>query len=186
MISNKIIYIFSVLLLVGCQQQSDLKPFFNCSNVATFNKLQSVTDVRKHITLQAPTHWKKSLYFDDTQSSITIADTTIALTKTVLLDVSVIHTPITFNSQFQQKINNENNKMKLENTTSKTFTFKQKPSYINIAKGKKGNYTYKIVNLFSQLNDANFLHIKTEVYGDSLIDQRICKTLQLIDKIQFN
>lgn len=176
----------SLLLIVSCQKPTAIEEHFNCKSVSNYNNLKTVSDFRKNFTVELPQNWKKNLYFDDTQSSISTADTTLNLTKTTLLDISHIYGSVEFDASFKKKIISENKAMDLENITSTITTFKDKPAFINVAKGKVGNYSYMVLNIFAKIDVANFLQIKTEVYGDSLVENRFCKAQKIINKIQLN
>ena len=146
--------------------------------------LEIVDDVKNQFSVGLPKSWKTNLYYDAVQSSIFSADTTKQLTETVLIDVSYIKEKIDFSDAFKLKLEQENLSNKLIQTTSKEINLLQKSSYYSISRGKKGKFAYQMCNTFIKLNDENFLQIKTEVYGDSLVNERFCKAFQLINTIK--
>lgn len=181
---KNIILFFALLVFIGCHSSSELKKDFQCSGVSQYTGLSDIEDIRNLFIVSLPKNWKINLYFDDTQTSIYAADTTLNLTKATLFDVSLIHSPIAIDASFKQKISNDNSHMKLQEIRVKDFNLNQNTSYYSLAKGKKGKYPYHILNVFTKVNSDNFLHIKTEIYGDSLVDERICKAVNLIDKVR--
>ena len=52
--------------------------------------------------------------------------------------------------------------------------------------GKKGPYNYKSLQLFITTNKEKTMLIKAEIYGDSLVDERLCKAITLIEKIKIH
>ena len=174
---------FLVLFIITACGSSELKSDFNCSN-ASYSNLSKTEDVRNLFSVQLPKNWKVNLYYDNDQTSIYAADTTLNLTKTTLFDASYIHAPVFFDATFKQKINADNVQMGLEEVKSKDIKHLDKTSFYSLAKGKKGKYTYHILNVFTKVNSDNFLHVKTEIYGDSLVNERICKAISLLDKIE--
>lgn len=85
---SKINYYFLLtsLLLMSCQDKSEISQEFNCQKVS-FNNLEIVEDVKDLFSLEIPKDWKTNLYQDEVQSSVFTADTTKQLTETVLLDI---------------------------------------------------------------------------------------------------
>lgn len=182
-------YFLAILVLfsiISCNSLPDLNEDFPCVKIDTYTDLQKNEDVRKMFTIPLPKKWKVNLYFDDTKTSLYAADTTVSLTKTTLIDVTLVHKTVFIDKTFAQKITDDNKKMNLSEIRTNNVNLLNKPSYYSYAKGKKNNYSYHILNTFTKINSDNFLHVKTEIYGDSLVDQRICKALKLINKIQLN
>ncbi|WP_275316188.1 hypothetical protein [Tenacibaculum bernardetii] len=183
----KNIVTFLVLtLMTSCNSFPDLKEEFPCKETSFYDNLKKSEDVRNMFSIQLPEHWKVNLYYDNTKTSIYAADTTISVTKTTLMDVTLVHKTVFLDNTFKQKITDDNKKMGLSEIKTNDVNILNKPSYYSYAEGKKGNYSYHILNTFTKINEDNFLHVKTEVYGDSLVDERICKALNLIYKTQLN
>ncbi|MDB0603518.1 hypothetical protein [Tenacibaculum maritimum] len=175
-----------VITVCSCNTASDLQAEFNCNHKTSYSNLKKHADVRGLFNMKIPKHWKTKLYYDNTQSSIYTADTTKSLTKSTLIDVTIIHNPINFDVDFQKKIEKQSKAEQLHILKSRSFSFFKRASYFNLAKGKRGKYNYHILNLFIKTNPDNFMHIKTEVYGDSLVDKRFCEAIKLIELIELN
>ena len=181
----KYFYIFLLsIICFSCTSSSELKKEFPCDTSISFQSLKEVNDIRSLFTISLPKTWKVNLYYDNSLSSIYAADTTLNLTKTMLLDASIIHTSINLDKTFKEKITNDNKRMELEELKTKNIQLFDKPTYYSLAKGKKGKFTYHILNVFTKVNSDNFMHIKTEIYGDSLVNDRLCNAINLIEKIQ--
>ena len=131
-----------------------------------------------------PKDWKINLYQDEVQSSIFAADTTKQLTETVLLDVTFIQNKIKFDDAFMLQQEQEYLAKSLIKVKSKEFLVLEKPSIYMLFKGKKGKFNYQICNIFIKVNESNFILAKTEIYGDSLVNQRFCKSFSLIENIK--
>lgn len=177
-----IFYFIFLTIFISCGKSSALKKDFSCNYSINLNNTKDVNDVRGLFTMQLPKGWKTNLYYDNSLSSIYAADTTVNLTQSVLLDASIIHAPIQLDDSFKEKIKNDNNRMQLKELKSKDIKLFDKTSYYNLSKGKKGKYPYHILNVFTKVNSDNFIHIKTEIYGDSLVNERLCKAINIIEK----
>lgn len=178
----KFLIIFT-LLLFSCNNIPEISADFNCKT-SIFKNLETVDDVKNLFSIELPKNWKTNLYQDEVQSSIFSADTTKQLTKTVLLDVTFIQNKINLDDTFVLKQEQENLAKNLIKIKSKEMVLLDKPSFYMLFKGKKGEFNYQICNIFIKINESNFILAKTEVYGDSLINSRLCKSFTLIDNIK--
>ena len=180
---------FLVIICVGlflcysCKNKSALKEEFNCKEIY-FTDLETFKDAQKEFAISLPSSWKTTVYKDAFQSSIYTADTTKELTKTILLDINYIKTNIEINDLFKLKIEQSNLSEGLIQKISKKSLFLDKPSYYVVSVGKKGKYQYKSLQLFLQINNKTSLVVKAEVYGNSLVAERLCSAITLIDKIK--
>lgn len=175
--------ILGFLVLISCTKQTKINKQFNCKSTYHSSALEEITDVKKEYTVTFPKNWKTNLYYDAIQSSIYGADTTKQLSKTTILDVSLIHQKINFDAQFQLLLEKENLAKNLITINTKIIDFKNKKAFFSVSIGKKNNLKLKLLDLFIKVDENRFLHSKTTIYGDSLIDQRICNTIDLIEKI---
>ncbi len=182
---TSILLLFASLLSFSCINQSEITKEFNC-NSSTFKNLEEVEDIKNMFSIQLPKDWKINLYRDEAQTSIFAADTTKQLTKTVLLDVTFINKSINFDDAFLLQQEQENLSKSLIKTKSKKITLLKKPSIYILYKGKKGRFNYQTCHTFIKINEQNFIFAKTEVYGDSIINQRLCNTFSLIENIKIH
>ena len=182
---KKIIVSFYIFLLLSCANRNQIIKDFNCKKTA-HNNLEIVTDVKDLFSIELPKNWKTNLYKNEVQSSIFTADTTKQLTGTVLLDVTFIQNKINFDNAFLLKQEQEYLSKKLIKIKSKEFVIHEKTAYYMLFKGKKGEFNYQICNTFIKVNESNFILAKTEVYGDSLVNQRFCSAFSLIENIKLN
>jgi hypothetical protein len=173
------------LLFFSCKQNSILKQDFNCKE-SFFSNLKEIKDPNGNFSVQVPSNWKINRFTDAIQSSIYGADTTKQLTNSILLDLSYISNTIEINELFKLKVENENLSNKLIQKKTKELNFLNKPSYYVISIGKKGPYSYKSLQLFITTNKEKTMLIKAEIYGDSLVDERLCKAITLIEKIKIH
>lgn len=179
----KPLYFIIVLVFICTSCNSNqLSKDFNCKT-PNFNNLEVVTDFKKNFTIEIPSNWKTNLYYDDVVSSVYTADTTQNLTKAFIMDVSFVLNPIDIDAAFIQKVATDNSKMELTQMASKEIKFHDKNAYYNLAKGKQGKFSYHVLNVFAKETNG-FLHVKTEIYGDSLVNERLCKAIKLIDDIR--
>jgi hypothetical protein len=176
-------FLLASLLLFSCTKKSEISKDFNCST-STFKNLEKIEDVKSLFSIDLPKDWKINLYQDEVQSSIFAADTTKQLTETVLLDVTFIRNEINFDDAFILQQEQENLAKGLIKTKIKEITLLEKPSIYIIYKGKKGTFNYQTCHTFIKLNEQNFIFAKTEIYGDSLVNQRFCNSFSLIENIK--
>lgn len=182
-IKRGIQFTFTLLLLYSCGEQSELSKEFKCSEVS-LGELEMTSDFQDRFSLPIPTHWKTNLYFDNTQSSIYFADTTKQLTETVILDATFYKQKIDFKTSVLPQIQTNYVNSGLLEASNREFTLQEHPSYFSIAKGKRRDFTYTICNVFMNTTGDKFMHVKIEVYGDSLVNERLCKGINLIEKIE--
>lgn len=172
------------LVFISCSK-SELEKEFSCSNNQHFSSKRTI-DAKKLFSLQLPRHWKTNLFYDTLQSSIYSADTTKQLTESVLIDVTQISNAYQFNDEFKNFLNKNDSIKKLKNHKQQQFQFNNKPAFYSISKGKKGNFSYQILNIFIQQNATNSYHLKTEIYGDTRVNERFCSGLNILNTIQIN
>ena len=180
---NILFIILASLVFFSCSDQTKIHKHFNC-NPTTFKDLEEVKDVKNLFSLELPKSWKTNLYYDDIQSSIYTADTTKQLTESLLLDVTFINKSINFDTSFKLERAQEDISKSLINIKSEETNFLEKPSYYTVSKGKKGKFDYQVCHVFIKINDQNFILAKAEVYGDSLVNKRLCEALTLMKKLK--
>ena len=178
------LFSLSIILLASCLPKASLTNKFECS-IAIFSNLEKINDFKNFFTVYYPDKWKTNLYYDKNQSSIFTADTTKQLTETMLLDITHVSNKLTLDFDFISKIKKNLHTDDLVETESSSLNFKDQKAYYFKAAGKKGKFDYNIFNLFIKINENNYIHSKIEVYGDSLINQRICNGIRLINKITY-
>ncbi|PQJ72897.1 hypothetical protein [Polaribacter butkevichii] len=180
---NILVIFTAIFLFYSCSQQSEISKRFNCKPI-NYKNLEVVKDVKNLFSIEIPKTWKTNLYYDTLQSSIYTADTTKQLTESLLLDVTYVQKNINFDTSFKLKQEQENLSKNLIQVKSEETSFLEKPSYYTISKGKKGAFDYQVCLLFIKLNKQNFILAKAEVYGDSVVNTRLCNAFALIEKIK--
>lgn len=179
-----VLIIGSTFIWAACQGPSQLSKDFNCNEI--MSNLEEVADFENKFSMSIPKDWKVNLYYDSAQSSIYFADTTKQLTETTIIDVTFIKKKTSFDANFLQKVQANYTKTSLKEETNKTFWLHKYPAYYSLAKGFRNYFPYTICNVFiNTKGDGKFIHAKLEVYGDSLVQQRLCRGIDLIEKIQF-
>jgi hypothetical protein len=181
--NNYHILFIALLLLCSCSKTSEIREDFNCATVA-YSNLEYVDDVKNLFSLELPKNWKINLYQDEAQSSIFAADTAKQLTETVLVDVTFIKNKINFDAAFSLQQEQENLAKGLLKIKSKEITLLDKPSLYIMYKGKKGAFMYQTSHTFIKINEANFIFAKIEIYGDSLVNERLCNSFSFIENIK--
>ncbi|MDT7831835.1 hypothetical protein RQM59_05550 [Flavobacteriaceae bacterium S356] len=174
----------SLVILMSCQGSSELSLDFQCGG--SISNLEDVADFENKFSMPIPKDWKVNLYYDSAQSSIYFADTTKQLTETTIVDVTFIKQKTNFDAAFLSNVQTNYVNAALKEEKNKTFSLNDYPSYYTVAKGIRNNFPYTICNVFiNTMGDGTFIHAKLEVYGDSLVEQRLCKGIDLVEKIRF-
>ncbi|MCI2228481.1 hypothetical protein MC378_04830 [Polaribacter sp. MSW13] len=177
--------IITSILFFSCHKQSEISQHFNCESI-TITNLEEVKDVKNLFSVEIPKNWKTNLFYDDVQSSIYTADTTKQLTETLLLDVTFINKNINFDDLFKLKLEQESLSKQLVQTKSKETSLLDNSAFYTISKGKKGKFDYQVCQAFIKVNEQNFILVKAEVYGDSLVNKRMCEAITLLEKIKIH
>lgn len=180
----QLVTILTVFLLISaCTSPSELQKEFDCSS-SKFSNLETVQDFKKVFTVEIPKNWKTNLYYDTLQSTIYSADTTKQLTETTIYDFNLVQQSIEFDDKFQLELESESLAQGLISTRKKALTINEKPSFYILSRGKKQNFPYQKLAIYQKLNDQNFIHTKVEIYGNNLVNERLCKAIGLVETIK--
>ncbi len=182
---NRLLLLLWFLALTACKKTTPLEAAFQCENTTTYAALETVRDFRSLFAVPLPKKWKTGLHYSTSQSSIYSADTTKQLTETTIIDIAYIHHKNTFDDAFKSNIRKNTAAKDLEEIFTSELLFANKKSYATLASGNKAGHPYQILQIFSQVNDQNFTHIKTEVYGEKAVTERFCKAITLLKKLTF-
>lgn len=177
--------VFITILITSCSKTA-LENEFSCSFESFSSNTEKVIDVKKSFTIQIPKHWKTNLFYDKMLSSVYSADTTKQLTETVLVDITQLQNEYQFDDSFKRRLKLNDSVLKLKTKKQKPFIFKNKKAFYAISNGKKGNFRYQILNIFVKQNSKSSFHLKAEVYGDSIVNNRFCKAIHTLNSITFN
>ena len=172
-------FAFLILLSImfSCNQKSELALYFNCNKDYGNYDLKTLNDINNNFSITFPSHWKSSLYYDDYQSDIYIADTTKSLTSTYILNISNKKGELIFDKNFKTKLTSEINLQNLQLIKIDSFQYLETNSYYIHATGNKNNYSYTLIEIFKPSNNNSFFDIKLEFYGDNQLNERICEAI---------
>lgn len=180
----RIISIFLILLFISCKKQSQLSEKFNCSNFKIENSIE-VLDFNKNFKMTIPSNWKSNLYFSEFESEIFTADTLKQLTKSFILGTSFNLGSLDLDSNFHEKVDSTISKNNLQIINSGSESFQSKPTYWYVTKGVKNGFTHHQFNLIAKLSENSYFKGYSEVYGDTNIEDRICESISILEKIEF-
>lgn len=179
----KIRFFLLAFVFVGCSEKLTLAKELACNNFPSFTSTITKSDFNNKFSIEIPNSWKHKGYFDDYQSSVFAADTVKELTDSYVLDVAYKYSTIQIDDSFQTKINKSNTLDVLKNNIE---TYKDSPSYWQVSKGVKNGYVLHEFHQFIQDGSEGFIEIKTEFYGEDLVDERLCEALRIINTIELN
>ena len=181
---KQLITLFLIACFISCADRSQISKDLDC-DPESYDNIEIVEDVDKKFTIPLPKTWKTNLYFDKNQTSIYSADTTKNLTDTYTVDVTYIYNELKLDEKFFQRFKSDLQRKQLVETTSYDLKFQEKDAYYSRSLGKRGQFDYQICNLFIKVNSGNYIHAKAEVYGDSLVNERLCNAFSLIEKLEY-
>jgi len=178
------ILVIVFLLIISCSKQSDLSKKFDCKEVA-YQNTQTVKDFKNNFKLVIPSSWKTNLYYNEFQSEVYSADTTKQLTETFILGASFNYGKAIFDTSFYKKTDSILAINDLTIIDSGNEKFKSKPTYWYLSKGLKNGYTYHQFNLTSIQSENTYFNAYAEIYGDNNLNERICETISILEKLEF-
>ena len=184
---NKIIILVLTIVLslnTSCKK-NDLKKSFQCNSNVSFSNTKTYQDILKHFKIDIPKSWKTNLHFDEFESELYSADTSKQLSETYIIDISWRQGELYFNEDFEKKINDNLTKEKLETINSGYGKFKDLPMYYIYAKGVNLKFDYHYVQVYVKYKPDEYYLFTTKFYGDQFIDERICSSFSLFEKIKF-
>ena len=182
---KKVILLILTFSVISCQK-NELSDEFNCKTTSEFSEVKEIRDVLKKFKITLPTKWKTQLYYDDFQSEIYSADTTKSLKETYILDISWHQGELNLDEFFDQTVRDTLAiKEGLSLVKSNFGKFHQKPCYWNLSKGKNGEFTYHFFQVYIKTEVDEYFTLTTKLYGDENVEERLCSSIQLTDKIKF-
>lgn len=180
----KVVFAFLIVLVVtNCSQKSELSLAFNCSHKNGENDLKFLDDIHKNYRISFPNTWKSSLYFDEFQSDIYLADTTKSLTASYILTLSNKKGELIIDQVLIENLVNSIQKENLNLVKTDSILFLNTQSYYVRASGIKNNFNYQLINILKP-SQGSFFDIKIELYGDKDIENRICDAIYYVNHLQ--
>ncbi len=181
---NKFVFIFIIILIVGCKKQSELSKTFNC-NTFKLSNLETYSDFKQNFEIAIPTNWKTELYYNEFQSEIFSADTTKQLSESYIIDAAFNYGNLEFNEEFYNKTASILATSNLQKIKDGTIKFKSNPAYWYLVTGTKKGFTYNQFNLIIKLSKETYFTAYSEIYGTNNIDKRICESITILNSIEF-
>lgn len=174
-----------ILVLTSCGK-NDLTSEFDCGSSSYSSELKEYRDVLKKFRASVPASWKTQLYYDDFQSQLFSADTTKSLTETYVIDIAWHQGELALDEFFDQKVKDTLAiKDQLSNLKSSLSRFKDRPSYWNLSKGKMGQHNYHFLQVYVKTAPDEYFTLGTKVYGDQQVDERLCESIDLYQRMEF-
>jgi len=177
-------FLVVIILLLSCSNPSKLQEKFTCK-IAEVENLKIINDFNKNFKLSISNNWKTTLYFNKYESEIFAADTLKQLTESFILGTSFNLGVLNFDIDFHKKTDSILKQSNLEIINSGKDLFQSKQAYWYLAKGSKNGFTYHQFNLTAKLSENTYFNGYSEIYGDNNINERICETISILEKIEF-
>lgn len=182
----KYLLILSIITFTffSCSKHSELAKTFDC-NTTNLNNLITISDFKNNFKISIPNNWKTNLYYDNYQSEIFTADTIKQLSETYILDMSFNYGNLLFNDSFHKKTDSLLTSSNLQKIKSNAIQFQNKPAYWYVVKGTKNGFNYHQFNLIVINSENTYFTANSEIYGNNHIEERICESISILDKIEF-
>ena len=183
---KKIIALLLIIASISSCQKNDLSAIFDCKTSTDFGKVKKLNDVMKKFKLTVPIDWKTQLYYDNFHSEIYSADTTKSLTETFIIEASWHQGELYLNKEFEKRLQDTLAiKEGVKLVRSDFINFKKNPAYWNLSKGKKGDHNYHFLQVYVKTKVDEYYTFTTKIYGDSLVNERFCNSIQFYNQIEF-
>ena len=187
---KKIIILLLITSLYNCANKQELDTVFDCKSSNKLSKLKEYKDINKNFRILIPSIWNTKLYYDDNQSDIFSADTLKPLSQSYIFDASFWKDNLIFDNEFDKKISATLlKKEQLKPFKSGFIDTKNYKLYYNLSIGKKliNNKEYQVhaLNYYLKSPSDGIIFANTKIYGDSLINERICEFNSILKTIEF-
>lgn len=179
-----IIITFLSLGILSCTKPDTLQKEFGCTNV-NLGKTEIVSDFEKKFQLQIPVKWNKKFFYNDYQTSLMTADSLQSLTQSIILDVSLNNGDLKVDDNIKNTvIRNIISKEHLRINIFDIGKFHDKSSVWLLAEGTRNGLPYHLFKLLSKKNTETYYQIEAQIYGDSLVNERVCKAISVIETLK--
>ncbi len=183
---KKIILLIILSIGVISCKKDNLNSEFNCESSLIPYETKELRDILKKFRATIPKDWKTQLYYDEYQSQLYSADTTRSLAEAYIVDISWHQGELVLDEFFDQKVKDTlAMKQQLSNIKSALSNFKEKPCYWNLSKGRTGDHDYHFLQVYVKTEPDEFFTFTTKVYGDRNVDERLCESIAIYDKLEF-
>jgi hypothetical protein len=176
------------LLFVGlqsCNKQNEMQKDFECAGTAKLKNSESVQDFQKKFKINIPKNWKVKYFYNDYQTTLMTADTLKPLSKSIILDVSLNNGELKVDDDIKNiVIRNIISKEHLRIKKFKKGKLYDKPAVWVLAKGNRNGMQYHLLKVLSKRSDDKYYQIEAQIYGDSLIDKRVCNAASIIKTLK--
>jgi len=181
---KNLIYLWLIVGLISCNKSSKLQTSFNCksNNLSVFN---TIKDFNRNFSINIPTIWKTNLYYTKNDSEIYAADTVKQLSKTFILGALYHQETIELNTSYLSKLDSVLFVNKLQKINSGNELFLGKPTYWYLVKGRKNGFPYHQFSMTIKISKNSFLNATSEIYGDQLVNERICESISIFKSLKF-
>lgn len=175
------IFLFILIISIGCNKKTILETTFDCSK-NSFSKTTSFKDSKNNFKIDIPKGWKVNKFYDEIESSIFFADTLKQLTETYIIDVSYKSGELDLNPEFVEKVGNSTNHQIEYSEFENLF---DKPAFWYLSKGEKNNFEYRVLSIYIKTSFDSYMQISIEIYGPENVEKRLCEAINIIKTIVF-
>ncbi|HFS67826.1 MAG TPA: hypothetical protein ENK67_06400 [Flavobacteriia bacterium] len=180
---NLIILILVLVTVYSCSKPTELQQDFNC-NTINLGKSSVIQDFQKKFAVTIPDTWSKKMFYNEYQTSLMAADSLKPLKESFILDISLNNGDLKVDETIKNTIiRNIISKEHLRINKFKIGKFHSKPSVWLLAEGTRNEMPFHLFKLLSKRDANTYYQIETQIYGDSLVNERVCKAISLIETL---
>jgi len=179
----RVLLIVLILFVTGCSKTSLLEKEFGCTN-SKMKNTEEVNDFFENFSVQIPQNWKTSFYYDHIQSEIFSADTTKVFEETYMMEFSMINGKMFIDDAFKKKVNDKTKEKELQLINQNFIDFKGYKGYYYYGKTFQNEIALHVFQYYLKLNEKQYLMVKTEIYGNEKVEERLCNSFAIINSLE--
>lgn len=177
--------ILLLLILQSCYQPTEIQKDFGCTEKMQFKDAVLMQDFHKKFSLLVPKNWATKLFYNEYQTTLMTADSLLPLSKSFILDVSLNNGNLKVDDNIKSTvISNIISKEHLRITKFKIGKFHNKPSIWLLAEGTRSKMPFHLFKLLSKKDKETYYEIEAQIYGDSLVNKRVCKVISMLESLK--
>lgn len=177
------LFLISVLFS-SCSKSSQLEKEFSCHTNIKLTT-EKVLDFYESYSVEIPKNWKTSLYYDNMQTEIFAADTTKVLENAYTMEFSMINGKMNSIESFKNKVKEKAINTGLQLIKENFIDKDKKKGYYFYGKGMQNNLEIYVFQYYIKFDNEKYFMVKTEIFGNEKVDERLCESLNIISSIEF-
>jgi hypothetical protein len=182
---NYLLLLIISIVLVSCSGKSELEKKLNCSANLDYIDFKESVDFKNTFKLNVPNKFSEQLFYNNYQTTIMVADTTKSLTNSYMLEINYNSGNLVIEDKLKYDLASKLLKEEqLEVFQDGVTKINKKDAFWLKAKNEKGKYPYHQFLLLIKDTSTNYFEVKTKVYGEENVEERICESVAIIKSLE--